>query len=146
MLCYFAQHFQIMIHTTAHIRVRYAETDRMDVVYHSNYLIWFETARILMLDEIGLPYQTLEARDLHIPVLSASLEYKRPARFDDRLQIYLFMRDKPRARFQFDYTVHRDDTLLATGKTIHGFMDSHGNGRRPPTDFMRKIDAAWSSH
>lgn len=134
-----------MIHTIAHIRVRYAETDRMDVVYHSNYLVWFETVRILMFDEIGIPYLKLEARDLHLPVLSASIEYKRPARFDDRLQVHLFMREKPRARFRFDYEVRCGDALLATGKTSHGFMDTRGKGLRPPEEFMTKINAAWSA-
>ena len=132
-----------MIHTISHIRVRYAETDRMDVVYHSNYLVWFETARILMLDEIGIPYLEIEARDLRLPVLTVSAEYKRPARFDDRLEIHLFMRDKPRARLRFDYEVRHGDTLLATGSTSHGFMDKHGKGLRPPQDFLAKIDAAW---
>ncbi|MFQ3224134.1 MAG: acyl-CoA thioester hydrolase [Lentimonas sp.] len=132
-----------MIHTISQIRVRYAETDRMDVVYHSNYLIWFETARILMLDQIGIPYLEIEERGLRLPVLTVSAEYKRPARFDDRLDIHLFMRAKPRARFRFDYEVRRGDTLLATGTTSHGFMDADGKGQRPPQDFLAKIDTAW---
>ena len=132
-----------MIHTISNIRVRYAETDRMDVVYHSNYLIWFETARILMLDEIGIPYLKIEARDIRLPVLTASVEYKRPARFDDRLEIHLFMREKPRARLWFNYEVRRSNALLATGTTSHGFMDKGGKGLRPPEDFLAKIDAAW---
>lgn len=132
-----------MIHTISHIRVRYAETDRMDVVYHSNYLIWFETARILMLDEIGIPYLEIEARGLRLPVLTVSAEYKSPARFDDRLDIHLFMHQKPRARLRFTYEVRRGDTLLATGSTSHGFMDAHGKGQRPPEEFLTKIEAAW---
>ena len=132
-----------MIHTISHIRVRYAETDRMDVVYHSNYLVWFETARILMLDEIGIPYLEIEARGLRLPVLTATAEYKRPARFDDRLEIHLFMREKPRARFRFEYEVRRGDTLLAVGTTSHGFMDTNGKGLRPPEEFLAKINAAW---
>ena len=132
-----------MIHTISHIRVRYAETDRMDVVYHSNYLVWFETARILMLDEISIPYLEIEARDLRLPVLTASAEYKRPAQFDDRLEIHLFMRQKPRARLRFEYEVRRGDTLLATGSTSHGFMDKNGKALRPPEDFLDKIDEAW---
>jgi acyl-CoA thioester hydrolase len=115
----------------------------MDVVYHSNYLVWFETARILMLDQIGIPYLEIEARDLRLPVLTANAEYKRPARFDDRLDVHLFMRKKPRARLHFDYEVRRDGTLLATGSTSHGFMDKHGKGLRPPQDLLDKIDAAW---
>jgi len=132
-----------MIHTISNIRVRYAETDRMDVVYHSNYLIWFETARILMLDQIGIPYLDIEARGLLLPVLTASAAYKRPARFDDRLEVHLYMRDKPRARFRFEYEVKRERELLATGTTTHGFMDKDGKGLRPPKDFLDKIETAW---
>jgi acyl-CoA thioester hydrolase len=84
-----------VIHSISKIRVRYAETDRMDVVYHSNYLVWFETARILMLDEIGMPYSEIEARGLFLPVLTVSAEYKSPARFDDQLEIHLFMKRSP---------------------------------------------------
>lgn len=132
-----------MIHSVSHIRVRYAETDRMDVVYHSNYFVWFETARILMLDQIGIPYLGLEKQGLLIPVLTASADYKIPARFDDRLEIHLFMRIKPRARFHFNYEVRRDGTLLATGTTSHGFMDKNGKGLRPPEEFLAKLEAAW---
>ncbi|MEN8663237.1 MAG: acyl-CoA thioesterase [Lentimonas sp.] len=133
-----------MIHTISKIRVRYAETDRMDVVYHSNYLIWFETARILMLDEIGIPYTEIEKRGLLLPVLTASAAYKSPARFDDRLDVHLYMRTKPRARMRFEYEVKRGDTLLCNGETTHGFMDLNGKGMRPPTDLVKKIEAAWA--
>lgn len=132
-----------MIHTISRIRVRYAETDRMDVVYHSNYLVWFETARILMLDEIGIPYREIEACGLFIPVLVANIQYKQPAYFDDRLEVHLFMREKPRARFQMDYEVRREGALLTTGTTTHGFMDKTGKALRPPEDFLNKINAAW---
>jgi acyl-CoA thioester hydrolase len=132
-----------MIHTLTTVRVRYAETDRMDVVYHSNYLVWFETARIHMLDQIGIPYREIEARGLFLPVLTVSAEYKSPARFDDRLEIHLFMRKKPRARMHFDYEVRREGALLATGSSSHGFMDRNGKGQRPPEDLLAKIEAAW---
>jgi acyl-CoA thioester hydrolase len=132
-----------MIHTISQIRVRYAETDRMDVVYHSNYFVWFETARIRMLDDIGIPYIDLEKEGHLIPVLTASAAYKSPARFDDRLDIHLFMRTKPRARFHFEYEVRRDGSLLATGTTTHGFMDKTGKGLRPPEKFLAKLEDAW---
>lgn len=133
-----------MIHSVSKIRVRYAETDRMDVVYHSNYLVWFETARILMLDQIGMPYREIEARGLFLPVLSVSAEYKSPARFDDHLEIHLFLKKKPRARMHFDYEVRRGDELLATGQSSHGFMDRSGKGQRPPEDLVKLLEAAWS--
>jgi acyl-CoA thioester hydrolase len=132
-----------VIHSISKIRVRYAETDRMDVVYHSNYLIWFETARILMLDEIGMPYSEIEARGLFLPVLTVSAEYKSPARFDDQLEIHLFMKKKPRARIHFDYEVRRGDELLAIGHSSHGFMDRNGKGQRPPEDLVKLMEAAW---
>ncbi len=132
-----------MIRSTSHIRVRYAETDRMDVVYHSNYFVWFETARIQMLDQIGIPYKHLEAQGLRIPVLNASADYHLPARFDDRLQVDLFMKNKPRARFTFYYETKRGNELLATGTTVHGFMNANGKGLRPPSEFLDKLEAAW---
>ena len=132
-----------MIHCISKIRVRYAETDRMDVVYHSNYLVWFETARIQMLDQIGMPYSEIEARGLFLPVLTVSAEYKSPARFDDHLEIHLFLKRKPRARMYFDYEVCRGKELLATGHSSHGFMDRSGKAQRPPDDLVKFLEAAW---
>ena len=132
-----------MIYTISSIRVRYAETDRMNVVHHSHYLVWFESARILMLDEIGIPYRKIEERGLYIPVLAAGIDYKRSAYFDDHLQVHLFMYQKPRARFQIHYEVRREEVLIATGTTTHGFMDKLGKGLRPPKDFLDKVNAAW---
>ena len=115
----------------------------MDVVYHSNYLVWFETARIQMLDEIGMPYSKIEARGLFLPVLTVNAEYKSPARFDDNLEIHLFLKKKPRARMYFDYEVLRGDELLAIGHSSHGFMDRNGKGQRPPDDLIKLLEAAW---
>lgn len=132
-----------MIHSISKIRVRYAETDRMDVVYHSNYLVWFEVARIEMLDKIGIPYRDIEARGLFLPVLTVSAAYKRPARFDDRLEVHLYMKKKPRARMHFEYEVRRDNEILVTGQSSHGFMDQDGKAVRPPEDVLQKIESAW---
>lgn len=132
-----------MIHCISKIRVRYAETDRMGVVYHSNYLVWFETARIQMLDQIGMPYSEIEARGLYLPVLTVSAEYKSPARFDDNLEIHLFLKKKPRARMHFNYEVLRGDELLAIGDSSHGFMDRSCKGQRPPDDLIKLLEAAW---
>ena len=135
-----------MIHTISKIRVRYAETDRMDVVYHSNYFVWFETARILLLDQIGSPYKTLETNGLFIPVLEAKASYLSPARFDDRLDVHIYMRKKPLVKFYFEYEVKRAKKLLVKGSTTHGFMDKNGKGMRPPNDFIQKINAAWDTN
>ncbi|MEM1221450.1 MAG: thioesterase family protein [Verrucomicrobiota bacterium] len=132
-----------MIHTITKIRVRYAETDRMDVVHHSNHLVWFELARIEMLDTLGIPYKEMEAQDLMIPVLSASVEYLSPSFFDDRLEIHLFMKEKPRARFFFEYEVKSGEALIATAKTSHAFMNKAGRGLRPPKEFLELLDQYW---
>lgn len=134
-----------MIHSVYQTRVRYAETDRMDVVHHANYLVWFEAARIQMLDEIGMPYKQMEADGYLIPVLGAELSYKRPALFDDRLDIHLYMREFPRARFSFEYKVFRGDCLLAEGRTTHGFMDPNGRGIRPPAHFIKQLESVWNA-
>jgi len=97
-----------------------------------------------MLDEIGIPYRDIEASGLYIPVLSANIEYKSPAYFDDRLEVHLTMREKPRARFKMHYEIVREETLLATGTTSHAFMDKNGKGLRPPEEFIEKINAAWT--
>ncbi|PXA02884.1 acyl-CoA thioesterase [Coraliomargarita sinensis] len=133
-----------MIHTISKFRVRYVETDRMNVVHHKNYLVWFEAARIEMLDEIDLPYAAVEAEGFFIPVLGANIEYKKPAFFDDRIEVHLYMREKPRARFRFDYEVRRDGELLAAGHTTHGFMDGRGKALRPPEAFLAKVLEAWN--
>ena len=135
-----------MIHTISKIRVRYAETDRMDVVYHSNYFVWFETARIMMLDQIGSPYKAIETNGHFIPVLEAKASYLSPARFDDRLDVHIYMRKKPLVRFYFEYEVKRSKELLVKGSTTHGFMDKNGRGMRPPNDFIQKINAAWDTN
>ena len=132
-----------MIHTISKIRVRYAETDRMDVVYHSNYFVWFETARILLLDQIGSPYKTIETNGLFIPVLEAKASYLSPARFDDRLDVHIYMRKKPLVKFYFEYEVKRAKKLLVKGSTTHGFMNKNGKGMRPPNHFIEQINAAW---
>lgn len=131
-----------MLDFSTELRVRYAETDRMDVVYHSNYFVWFETARIHLLDHINLPYKDLEAQGLFIPVLEAHAEYKSPARFDDILAIHLHLAEFPRARFKFHYEVKREGEVLATGHTIHAFMDATGKALKPPKLFLESLDAA----
>lgn len=133
-----------MIHTISKFRVRYAETDRMQVVHHKNYLVWFESARIEMLDQIALPYAEVEAGGFFIPVLGASIDYKKPAFFDDRIEVHLYMREKPRARFRFDYDVRRGGELLAAGHTTHGFMNQAGKALRPPEAFLAKVLKYWN--
>src|SRR5687768_17754441 len=83
-----------MIESRTQVVVRYAETDMMGVVYHGNYLPWFEVGRTTLLKELGLPYRQLEADGYRLPVLEVSAKYLRPAVYDDTITIVTVLRDK----------------------------------------------------
>ena len=121
-----------MITSRAQVTVRYAETDMMGVVYHGSYLPWFEIGRTTLLKEVGLPYRQLETDGYRLPVLEVSAKYLRPALYDDVLTIITTMRDKPLLRIRLAYEVRRGDELLATGETVHAFIDLQGRPVRPP--------------
>jgi acyl-CoA thioester hydrolase len=125
-----------MIQTQTDIRVRYAETDKMGLVYHGNYLTWFEVTRVEMLDILGYPYRNLEQEGYLLPVLEASVRYRRPAFFDDRLTIRVTVKDKPIVKIHCEYEVLRHEELLATGWTKHGFINPQGEPVRPPKALM----------
>jgi acyl-CoA thioester hydrolase len=112
------------------VRVRYAETDRMGVVYYSNYLIWFEIGRTEWLRDTGWTYREMEAEGLALPVIEAHCEYRLGARYDDDLEIRTSGRLVSPVRLAFDYEVVRrgDDAVLAVGHTIHATI---GRGGRP---------------
>src|SRR6187402_2841716 len=103
-------------HTT--IRVRYAETDQMGVVYYANYFVWFEVARTDLLRTLGWTYREMEASGVMLPVIEASCQYKQPARYDDELEIRTRGVMRSPARLQFSYEVWRvaDDVLAASGE------------------------------
>lgn len=121
-----------MITSQTQVTVRYAETDMMGVVYHGNYLPWFEIGRTTLLKEVGLPYRQLEAEGYRLPVLEVSAKYLRPAVYDDTLTIVTTMTEKPLLRIRLAYEVRRGDELLATGETVHAFIDLQGRPVRPP--------------
>ncbi len=128
-----------MLSTQVEIRVRYAETDAMGVVYHANYLPWFEIARIALLEKADLSYRELEAEGYLLPVLEAHLKYAAPARFDDRVIVTATLSEAPRVRLRIDYTVTLDGRTLTTGHTLHAFMDRAGRAIKPPLRVMTRI-------
>ena len=128
-----------MIETRASVTVRYAETDMMGIVYHANYLPWFEVARTQLLREQGFPYRQLEADGYRIPVLEVSAKFIRPATYDDTLTITATIREKPLLRIRIDYEVFRGEELLATGQSAHAFCDLHGRPTRPPAAFVAQM-------
>ena len=105
------------------IRVRYVETDQMGVVYHANYLVWFEIGRTDFIRILGVTYSELEQRGLLLPVVEANCKYKQPAKYDDELIIQTTIREMKGVRITFDYQVIRaqDGQTLVSGFTQHVF-------------------------
>lgn len=103
------------------VRVRYAETDQMGVVYHSNYLIWFEVGRVAMLRQLGLTYREMEQDGMNLPVAEAKCRYKHPAHYDDELLIRTHLAQMRPSLLRFEYEIVRqaDGLLLTTGETTH---------------------------
>jgi acyl-CoA thioester hydrolase len=101
------------------VRVNYSETDQMGVVYHANYLIWFDRARTELMRETGLTYRALEQQGVYLAVSQVKVRYRAPARYDDLLRIRCWVRELVSRRVTFGYAVHHieTDALLATGET-----------------------------
>jgi acyl-CoA thioester hydrolase len=119
---------------TINIRVRYAETDKMGVVYHANYFMWFEVGRCELLRTIGKSYRDLEADGFRLPVIEAHCEYKSPALYDDELVVTTRGKLLSPARVEFKYEIIRpaDGILNAIGRTVHASLDTNGRPCRLP--------------
>lgn len=113
------------IHAEARVRVRYAETDQMGVVYHANYLVWFEVGRVEILRSLGLSYKQFEAEGFMIAVVEATARYKSPARYDDEIAVRTRISALRGSLMKFAYRVVRveDETLLCEGETTHIVVD-----------------------
>ncbi|TXK84217.1 thioesterase family protein [Paenibacillus sp. N3.4] len=89
------------------LRVRYGETDQMGVVYHPNYLTWFEIGRTEFIRELGYPYRRIEEKGLLLPVIEAGTSFKKPARYDDVVKIYTRVVEISSVRLRFAYEIRR---------------------------------------
>jgi acyl-CoA thioester hydrolase len=127
-------------HPPVHIRVRYAETDKMGVVYHANYFTWFEIGRCELLRAIGRSYRDMEASGIGLPVIEAHCEYKSPARYDDELIVKTTGKLLSPARVEFAYEIVRpcDATINAIGRTVHAAIDPNGRPCRLP-EYIREL-------
>jgi len=134
-----------MLESRSQITVRYAETDMMGIVYHGNYLPWFEVGRTTLLKECGLPYKELEALGYLLPVTELGVKFFKPARYDDTVTILTRLKEKPLLRIRLDYEVRRGDELLVTGFTIHGFINKAGEPVRPPAKFTERMRAIFAA-
>ena len=130
----------MLLHTTT-IRVRYADTDKMQFVYNGKYLEYFEVGRTEILRNIGLPYSELEKTGYQLPVMEAGLKYKNPAHYDDELNIEATIKELYTAKVHIEYKITRkeDNALIATGFTDHVFMKE--DTKRPTKPPQIYIDA-----
>ena len=117
-----------------HLRVRYAETDRMGVVYYANYFVWFEVARADLLRTLGWTYREMEETGVFLPVIDARCEYRRPARYDDQVEIRATGRLSSAVRMEFAYEVFVTGMpdAAAVGHTVHAATGRDGRPCRLP--------------
>jgi len=120
--------------STSHVRVRYAETDKMGVVYYANYLVWFEIGRTDLLRSQGWNYKDMETEGFSLPVIEAHCTYRAPAKYDDELEVRTRGARLSPVRVEFTYEIVRasDRATLATGSTVHAALDRNGRPCRLP--------------
>jgi acyl-CoA thioester hydrolase len=125
-------------HHDVTVRVRYAETDQMGVVYHSNYLIWFEVGRVELMRSLGFDYKRMEAEDdTYMVVADAHCRYHYPARYDEVLTVRTRILEARKRVLKFGYEVFRqqDQKLLATGDTTHVTTSREGRVKHFPEKY-----------
>ncbi len=125
-------------HHDTTVRVRYAETDQMGVVYHANYLVWFEVGRVELMRALGVEYKKMETEDdCHIVVADAHCRYERSARYDEVVRIRTHIAESRNRIVKFAYQVFRDadSELLATGETTHIICGSNGRPKLLPQKY-----------
>jgi acyl-CoA thioester hydrolase len=123
--------------------VRFVETDGMGVVHHSNYLVWFEAARVHWMDVALVPYADVAAGGNHFAVTAACVEYRAPARFGDTVRITATLAQLRSRHVRFDYVVANvaSGALLATGFTEHICVDLAGRTARIPQSITDRFMA-----
>jgi len=122
------------------IEVRYQETDQMGVVYHANYLVWFEIGRTKYIEQLGFTYKEMEKAGLLLPVIDAHISYKKPARYGEHICIETTLNSYDGIRITYDYTIKNEkDEHLVQGTTKHAFV--HRDSFRPTQ--LRKVNNYW---
>jgi acyl-CoA thioester hydrolase len=129
-------------HSVSSIRARYAETDKMGVVYYANYLVWFEVGRTDLLRAFGWTYREMEAAGVSLPVIEAHCEYRQPVRYDDELDVRTWGMVLSPVRVEFRYEIVRraDRVLAAVGRTMHAALDARGRPCRLPGRVRKALE------
>lgn len=122
------------------IRVRYGETDQMGVVYHGNYALYLEMGRIEWLRKMGISYKEMEELGIMLPVVSLHVNYKKPARYDDLINVKTQLKNKPTAKIEFDYEITNEQgEILTTASTILVFVDKKTNRPTRAPDYISNL-------
>jgi acyl-CoA thioester hydrolase len=131
-----------MINYEFTVRVRYAETDQMGVVYHGNYAQYFEMGRVEWLRNLGVSYKWMEENGVMLPVVSLNINFKKPARYDDLLRIKTILKSQTSVKIEFDYEIYNElNQLLTTGYSMLVFVDMKtGRPILPPKYVSDKIN------
>jgi acyl-CoA thioester hydrolase len=127
------------------LRVRYAETDKMGVVYHSNFIVWFEVGRMELLRKLGFSYRDMEIHDdCHVAVVDVRCRYKSPAYYDDELIVRTRLKNLRGNLLVFDYEILRlsDNVTLAEGETTHLVVNSKMEKKALPQKYVAAFAAA----
>jgi len=127
----------------AHIRVRYAETDQMGVVYHANYIVWFEVGRVEFLRQLGFEYRLMEQEDdCHIAVAEVRCRFKAPARYDDQILVRTRIKFLRGPLIQFGYELYHEptQTLLAEGDSTHIVVNSKFERTALPSKYAEAFE------
>ncbi len=126
------------------VRVRYAETDQMGVVYHANYLVWFEVGRVELMRALGVEYKRMEIEDdCQIVVADLRCPYHHPARYDEVLRVRTRISQSRNRVIRFAYELFRDadGQLLATGETKHIICGRNGKPKLLPPKYRKIFEA-----
>jgi acyl-CoA thioester hydrolase len=128
----------------ARVRVRYAETDQMGVVYHANYLVWFEVGRVEFIRQLGMDYKSMEQEEgALIAVVEATARYKAPARYDEELIVRTSLAGVrgPIVRFRYAIVRAEDGTVLCEGETTHIVVGRDMKRREMPASYAERFAA-----
>lgn len=131
-----------MLSNKTTIRVRYADTDKMQFVYNGKYFEYFEVGRTELLRSIGLPYREIEEKGYQLPLLEAGISYKNAGRYDDLLEIESMLKEIPKPVIHIDYIIRRNGTneIVAEGFTEHVFIKvATKRAVRPPQFYLDVI-------
>ncbi len=136
-----------MLKFNTQVRVRYADTDKMGVVYYSNYAVFYEVGRTEMFRSLGVPYSSLEEQGIALPVVELVCHYHRSAHYDELLNVEVTIPERPTVKIKIDYKIFNEEgVLLNDGSTTLVFLDiKSGRPVRAPKEVLDRIDAAEAS-